>query len=453
MSPTNRPNILFIMCDQLRHEWLGYAGAGHVRTPNIDRIAAGGKVFTQCCTNSPVCAPARIGLATGIRPHRDGALNNHAFLPLSRTTYYHRLRDRGYYVGCCGKLDLAKPDGYNGLRGDRPWTYAWGFTDPHECEGKMHAGRGDPPNGPYTAWLQEQGLLKQFTADARDRAGKGAVGVLRENPLPAHAFEDVYIGRKSCEMLRAMPTDFPWHFFVSFVGPHDPFDPPAEYAEPFRDAEMPPAIPCEPDGRPHRYHYRHGLASDEQVRRGRQLYTGYMACIDEQVGRILETLEERGEADNTYVVFAADHGEMLGDHGRWTKSCHYESALRVPLAVAGPGIEPGRSDALVELSDLNPTLCELAGVEPAEGLDARPLTPLLRGETSTHREFTMATLLGGSCVRTAEWKLIVGAEGRDELYHLAEDPQERRNVIDEQPDVVRELRETYKRTWMGGPLY
>ena len=453
MPSKSRPNILLIMCDQLRHDWLGYAGAEHVRTPNIDRIAAAGKVFTQACTNSPVCAPARIGLATGVRPHRDGALNNHAFLPLSRTTYYHRLRDAGYYVGCCGKLDLAKPDGYNGLRGDRPLTYAWGFTDPHECEGKMHAGRGDPPNGPYTAWLKERGLLKRFVADARERQGKGAAGLLRESVLPAEAFEDVYVGRKSCEMLRAMPKDFPWHFFVSFVGPHDPFDPPAEYAERFRGAEMPAAIPCEPEGRPQRYHYRHGPASEDEVRLARRLYTGYVACIDEQVGRLLETLEERGEADNTYVVFAADHGEMLGDHGRWTKSCHYESALRVPLVVSGPGIAPGRWDALVELSDLNPTLCELAEVEPARGMDARSLTPLLRGEAREHREFTFATLLGHHSVRTGEWKLIVGADGRDELYHLAEDADERRNVVEQHADVARELTGLFTRTWMGGPGY
>jgi choline-sulfatase len=150
MKPANQ---LFIMCDQLRHDWLGYRGASHVRTPNIDRIAARGRVFTQTCTNSPVCAPARIGLATGMRPHLMGALDNHAFLPLSRPTYYQRLRDHGCQVGCVGKLDLGKPDGYNWREGKRPLTYAWGFTHPLECEGKMHAGRGNPPNGPYTSWL------------------------------------------------------------------------------------------------------------------------------------------------------------------------------------------------------------------------------------------------------------------------------------------------------------
>ena len=125
-----QPNILFITCDQLRHDWLGYAGVQHVRTPNIDRIAAMGTYFTQAVTNSPVCAPARIGLATGLRPHRVGSLDNHSFLPLSRETYYQRLRNHGYQVSCVGKLDLAKPDGYNGRDGRRPLTYAWGFTDP-----------------------------------------------------------------------------------------------------------------------------------------------------------------------------------------------------------------------------------------------------------------------------------------------------------------------------------
>ena len=136
-SAQQQPNILFITCDQLRHDWLGYSGAEHVRTPNIDRIAAMGTYFTQAVTNSPVCAPARIGLATGLRPHRVGSLDNHSYLPLSRETYYQRLRNHGYQVGCVGKLDLAKPDGYNGRDGRRPLTYAWGFTDPCECEGKM----------------------------------------------------------------------------------------------------------------------------------------------------------------------------------------------------------------------------------------------------------------------------------------------------------------------------
>jgi arylsulfatase A-like enzyme len=128
------PNVLLIMADQQRFDYLGYMGADFVNTPNLDRLAARGTVFTHCCTNAPICAPARIGLASGMDPWRLGSLGNNSFLPRSTTTYYQRLRDYGYRVGCVGKLDLAKPDQYNGRHGDRPCVYTWGFTHPEEWE-------------------------------------------------------------------------------------------------------------------------------------------------------------------------------------------------------------------------------------------------------------------------------------------------------------------------------
>jgi arylsulfatase len=250
---TSKPNILFIMDDQHRFDYLGSAAtAGYpdptgpgpaVRTPNLDRLTARGVHFTQCTTNCPVCAPARIGLATGLQPSRVGALDNASYLPRSAPTYYQRLRDHGYRVGCVGKLDLAKPDGYNGRYGDRPCVYGWGFTHPEECEGKMHAGRSCPPQGPYTYYLQEQGLLQTFCEDYQDRAAQGWIkDAVRDSPLPTEAFEDTYIGRRAAAWIEAVPDDFPWHYFVSFVGPHNPFDPPTEYADRYRDAPMPEAI-------------------------------------------------------------------------------------------------------------------------------------------------------------------------------------------------------------------
>ena len=148
-----QPNLLFIMTDQFRHDYFGAARAGFVHTPHLDRIAARGVRFTQCTTNAPVCAPARIGLASGLQPSRLGALDNQSFLPRRVLPYYRRLRDHGYRVGCVGKLDLAKPDGYNGRHGDRPVVYSWGFTHPEEDEGKMHAGKSPSPRGPYGFWL------------------------------------------------------------------------------------------------------------------------------------------------------------------------------------------------------------------------------------------------------------------------------------------------------------
>ncbi len=452
-TSTDQPNVLLILCDQLRHDWLGYRGASFVRTPNIDAIAARGMVFTQATCNSPVCAPARIGLATGVRPHRMGSMNNHSFLPLSRQTYYVALRDRAYHVGCCGKLDLAKPAGYNGMDGDRPWTYAWGFTHPHECEGKMHAGRGNPPNGPYTRWLHEQdpALHQAFCEDYASRKGGGAVKVLSPSVLPKEYFEDVYIGRTSCRMIEELPQDFPWHFFVSFVGPHNPFDPPAEYYEQYRDSDMPPAIPSQPDGKPETYAYPHGPANEEQILEARRLYAAYITCLDDQVGEILNALERRGELDNTYIVFAADHGEMLGDHGRWTKGVQYESSLRVPMAISGPGISPGESDAIVELSDLAPTILEMCDVPVPHDIDARSLLPLLSGEREQHREYAMATHYGHGCVRTPQWKAIINENGQRELYDLENDPGEQVNLVDDRPEVFREMEVQYWHEWFGSP--
>ena len=138
----SRPNLLVILDDQHRHDYLRCAGAGFLRTPNLDRLAQRGVRFTRCYTTAPVCAPARISLATGLAAHRFGGRDNSVFLPLSHRTYYQRLPDAGYRVGCVGKLDLAKPDQYNS-DGARPACFSWGFTHPEECEGKMHAGQGD----------------------------------------------------------------------------------------------------------------------------------------------------------------------------------------------------------------------------------------------------------------------------------------------------------------------
>ena len=245
-----RPNILFIVDDQHRHDYLGAAGADFLRTPHLDRLAAAGVRFTQCTTNAPVCAPARIGLASGLQPSRLGCLDNSGRLPLGTTTYYQRLRDAGYRVGCVGKLDLRKSDGYNGRYGDRPYVYSWGFTDPEECEGKMHAGSSPTPIGPYTHYLAAKGQLATFHQDYRQRAAAGWSTDCRDSPLDSADFEDAYIGRRAAEWIAHVPDDFPWHYFVSFVGPHDPFDPPIEYGDRYRDATMPPAIDDSLAGKP-----------------------------------------------------------------------------------------------------------------------------------------------------------------------------------------------------------
>ena len=436
-----RPNVLFVMADQHRFDYLGCAGAEFLHTPNLDRLAAQGTRFTQCITDCPVCAPARIGLATGLRPSRLGSLDNASYLPLSTPTHYQHFRDRGYRVGCVGKLDLAKPAHYNGRYGDRPCVYAWGFTHPEECEGKMHAGSSPSPIGPYTHYLQEHHLLQRFYEDYQARKERGwIVGASHDSVLPTNAFEDAYIGRRAAEWIARVPDDFPWYYFVSFVGPHDPFDPPAAYAERYRHAGVPSPIEDDLTGKPAWIKARQVKASAEDVALARRQYCAAIELIDDYVGQILDALQARGQLENTYVVYSSDHGEMLGDHGLFTKSVAYEASLRVPLIVAGPGIPAGQaSDALVQLMDIHPTLCELAGLPVPHDIDAQSVVPLLAGERTDHRCHTVSVIRNWRCLRTAQHKLIRNENDVTELYDLERDPCELDNIASAEPSLVRAL--------------
>lgn len=438
-----RPNILFVMADQLRADYLGCYGATWVDTPHIDALAARGTVFNHCYTNSPVCAPARIALATGMRPHRVGALDNQAFLPAGERTYYQRVRDQEYYVGCSGKLDLAKPDHYNGLDGDRPCNFGFGFTHPIEVEGKMHAGSRPEPFGPYSSYLHGKGLLKAFYDDYRARSDTGFFFAAHDSVLKADDWHDVYIGRRAAAWLEERPTDYPYHMFVSFAGPHDPFDPPASYAELFRDRDMPPRIADSGDGKPRRVQGRMARLNkheEQEFVRLRRQYCAAIKAIDDQVGEILAAAEARGDGRDTYVVLSADHGEMLGDHSLPIKHQAYEPSWRVPLIVSGPGLPEGAvSDALIELIDVGETICDLAGALPPANIDARSFLPLLRGETTDHRDHVLTIERPYRAIRTERWKLIETYNDMTELYDMSADPDELHNVIKDNRDVARRL--------------
>jgi arylsulfatase len=441
MMTKDKPNILFIMVDQLRFDYLGYHGSDFVKTPNIDRLASRGMQFTNCFTNSPLCVPARVALATGLHPGRMGVLNNNSYLPPNIPTFYQRFRDNGYRVGCIGKLDLAKPDPYNGRYGDRPCAYQWGFTHPEECEGKMHAGMFSTPQGPYAFHLQDLGLYNAFHQDYTQRSASSFALDCRDSVLPTEAFADVYIGSKAVQWLNWVPSDFPWFYFISFVGPHNPYDPPTEYADKYRNAVMPePIKPCK-EGKPTWIHKRMITDDEGKIAETRRQYCASIEVIDDQVGLILDELERSGMHDHTYIIFTSDHGEMIGDHGIYTKSVAYEPSIHVPLIVAGADIDEGQvSDALVELIDLNATACDLAELPSIGGLtDALSILPLLKGESVVHREDIVSCEGNFRCIRNERYKYIDNFNDISELYDMLSDPHERNNIAMLNPEIVKEL--------------
>lgn len=443
-----KPNILYIMDDQHRWDYLSSMGSEFINTPVLDRLAKSGMQFTTCTTNSPVCAPARIALATGMQPHRLGALNNRAMLPAGAKTYYQRLRNHNYYVGCVGKLDLAKPYAYNGRYGSRPCSYRWGFTHPLECEGKGQAGKSKIPRGPYTFFLHERGLLREFVSDFVERK----TTTCHDSILPMEAYQDVFIGREAVKWIREIPSDFPWHLFVSFTGPHNPFDPPEKYGDRYRESKMPEPIPPRLEGKPSRLQERNLTAnmSKEDIADTRRQYCACIELIDTQIGEILEALRLRGMHENTYVIFASDHGEMLGDFGAYLKQMPYEAALRIPLIIAGPEIEQGsRSDEPVELIDTNATICDLAGLRPQRNVDAESLLPVLRGKTKFHREDAISAISEFRLIRTRSHKYVRNKGDVDELYDLKADPLELTNIASKNPELVSELSDRMDKRFAG----
>jgi arylsulfatase len=440
MNREEKPNILFIMADQLRADYLGCDGATWVDTPHIDSIAAKGTLFKHCYTNSPVCAPARIALATGMRPHRIGALDNQAFLPAGARTYYQRVRDQEYYVGCSGKLDLAKPDQYNGLMGDRPCNFGFGFTHPIEVEGKIHAGCHPEPFGPYSSYLHSKGLLERFREDFRGRGYFGA----DDSALETEDWHDVYIGCRAVQWLEERPKDYPYHMFVSFAGPHDPFDPPKEYADKYRNREMPPRVIDSGEGKPQRVKNRMVMInkrSEEELLHLRRQYCAAIAAIDDMVGEIIAAAEARNDGRETYIIFSADHGEMMCDHSLPIKHQTYEPSWRVPLIISGPGLPEGEvSDALVELIDVGETVADIAGSARPDNIDAHSLLPLLRGETKEHRDHVITMERPYRSIRTKRWKLTENYNDATELYDMENDPDELSNVIGENREVAGKLK-------------
>ncbi len=440
------PNILMVMSDQHRADWMGCARADWVKTPNLDALAERGVRFTNAVCNSPVCAPSRAALASGLRCSEVGVLGNNDLYPYHVPTYYQHLRRAGYRVGCVGKTDLHKRDHWEGRNGDRPLMYHFGFTDPTETEGKQSAARDfGEPVCPYQHYLTDRDLFQTFVDDYAHRDAQPAC-YAADSALPLAAFHDAWIGRVACEFLESVPDESPWHYFVSFVGPHNPWDPPAEYGDMYRDAPMPDAIQDAMDGKPQFERKRQGRESKgltpDALAETMRKYAGMTTLNDHYIGQFVEVLERRGMLENTVIMYTADHGEMMGDHGLFHKSVYYESAVKVPLIACGPGITArGESDALVEMFDLAPTALELASAESLPDASARSLMPLLRGETDSHREYQLSELSHSRMVCDGRYKFVERPRDIDQLYDLAEDPNELTDLAEDDTARASEMRE------------
>jgi len=429
---TRQPNFLFFFPDQHRPDWLGTNRDLPLRTPNLDALAARGVRFTRCTCNSPLCAPSRAALAAGKSYDRCGVVNNQDNYPLDQPTYYQSLQAAGYHVAGVGKFDLHKATLDWGLDGTR-LIDVWGFDEGIDNEGKFDGSRsyltnGRQPRGPYLAFLQQRGLADAYCHEHAPEVRRPQLDAYT-TCLPDDAYCDNWVAENGARLLRGFPAEVPWHLVLNFTGPHNPMDVTQSMRERWQDVEFPP-----PHDNPHPD--RQGLL------RNRQNYAAMIENIDRQVGRLIEGVRERGELENTLVVYSSDHGEMLGDHGMWGKSRWYTPSVGVPLIVAGPGVRQAAvSDALVSVHDLAATFVDCANAVPMPGMDAISLRPLLEGEREDHREVLVSGLNDWRVAYDGQYKLVVYPQQPAMLYDTFADPHEDHDLAAAQPAVVARLRE------------
>ena len=429
-----KPNILFLMTDQQRWDAMGTSG-DWVRTPALDRIAREGVRFTQCVTTTPICIPARVTLATGRYPHNNAVWNNMDYtMPPDAPTWMRTLRDLGYRTSLFGKTHLHPHRG--DLREREDLLRAYGLDDVDEIGGPRASAK---VMSHMTAMWQDKGLLDAYREDFAERFANKP-HVVRPSVLPLEDYADVYVGQQAKRYLADYSRDEPWFCWVSFGGPHEPWDAPEPYASMYAPESMPPPVPRAPDDHP-----RPRGWLDDRLERGapdfdpgdeaamRANYAGNVSLIDDQIGQILDVIEQRGELGNTVIGFTSDHGEMNGDWGLIYKMVFLDGSVRVPMLIRTPetaAAPAGRlSDALVENCDLGPTLVELAGGELPHRQFARSLVPAMEDEDAPHRDAAMSEIRGEFMLMTTDWKMALNREGSVYmLFDRRSDRQETRNL-------------------------
>lgn len=440
------PNILLLVSDDQRSDTIHAHGNEIIRTPNFDRLAAAGSSFMRATCACPICTPSRAEILTGCSGYRSGVLNFGKPIDSSLPTMAGWFTEAGYRAAYVGKWhNDGRPveRGYSFTRGlyrgggGKYWTPKFDYA-------------GRPMTG-YRGWIFQDDEGRMFP-------DKG-VGL---TPAISQLFADAAIS------IIAEDDDSPFFLHVNFTAPHDPLvlPPGWETAYSPEDMALPENfLPQHPfdhgnfDGRDEKL-FRWPRTAAE-TKREIAAYYAVISHMDEQIGRILDALKQSGKANDTIVVFTSDHGLAVGSHGLRGKQSMYEHTIGVPLLMAGPDIPKNRRyEAQCYLRDIFPTLCDLAGIDgPGKRIDGKSLAPVLRGERNEVYDFVVGYFRDVQrMIRTSEWKYIeYPAAGRQQLFHLRTDPQERRNLAarDTHGNIQTELRERMRRWFreQNDPIY
>jgi len=446
--PPPRPNLLFIMTDHQRADSLGMVQSGVEVCPRLNALAAEGVCFTRAYTTCPLCVPARTALATGLYPTRNGVVFNdwRGLRAADHAPIHQLLAEAGYDVAHVGMhhVRVAPP-----LERRVPFA-AWIDRADHAA---YLAGRdidADAREGlrPFRRTVAEN-------QDGRTRPAEYSNTRVDVWPGPAEDFLDSFLCREAAAFVRR-PRARPFALFLNLWAPHPPLRVPQPYAslvDPARTdlpANVGRAGAGEPSGR------RRGVAAQlgqavplEQWRRVWAAHLGLVRLADDGIGVVLDALAAAGRWDDTVVCFTVDHGDHLGQHGMYQKMEMYEPAVRVPLVVRAPGAAARSFEQVVSHLDVMPTLLELMGLPVPGGLDGVSLAPaILTGASPPDRpafcQYSGNPTLGDvrRAVIRGEHKYVYDPQDAPELYDLAADPLEMRNLADE-PEAAGLRRELH----------
>ena len=408
--PDKRPNILFVLTDQQRPEWVEMNPDIPVRTPHLRQLADRGIWLANAICPSPVCAPSRSCLAAGQEYDRTQVWGNDTYPPDDLPKYHLRLRDEaGYHVMAAGKHHVGSnqsgnpPQFHRGVDG-RQGLEEWGFSDAIFNAGLNQATilmrRNDMiPQDSYMAFLHERGLAQEHIADYTRRNQEGVWTATFPTMLPDDAYFDTWITTNALTLLDRAPNDKPWYLEVNLQNPHHPWDITESMHRWYREppVDFPPPL------------FNTENISPETHQEVRRNWAATVEHLDQCLGRLVERVGERGDLENTVVIFTSDHGEMLGDYNQWQKLSPLQASVGVPLVIAGPGVAAvGRDDAPMTTLDLTASFLEWAGLTLGQDLDSRSLVGYLGGGGVRHRDLVFSGLSAWRMVFDGRFKLVRG---------------------------------------------
>ena len=489
------PNVLFIITDQQRADHLGFMGNPVVKTPNYDRIAASGLVFDNAWVSNPVCMPNRSTIMTGRMPSSHGVTFNDRSLDWGVNTFVRRFRKAGYRTGCLGKSHLQHGISKNSMvpfrgesSGEVPYPSGWDQVedfepyvdglpeDPGDFYGFDHIrfslDHGSRAVGHHLQWaLKRGGRLEDLLIDQDTYAGGENISPhwrqIYRPPYPEELHSSNFVTEQTIEFIdEAESQNKPWLAWCSFPDPHHPMTPPGRWFDAYRPEDM-----TLPESRHdtladapehlrifssiHPKDQRNwvapcGYGNDELLAQAIAATYGMIGMIDEGIGRIVDHLDELGVRDNTIIVFTTDHGDMMGEHSLFLKGfMHYRGTLQVPLVLDVPGARAGRTSSLASSIDLGPTLMDLCSISAYDGIQGRSLAPLIDDPAATVRNSvlieddvpTITSKLTPIPARTRTllmdgYRFTRNSKGEEQLFNLAEDPDEMQDV--KRTDAARE---------------